>query len=73
MGVQGSAPDKLERSRSDEGNEQSEISESSQLAQGQSQFSHFNRGYHLPVGVFTGGIAWHHGFSNCTSGHIRGL
>ena len=73
MGVQGSAPDKLERSRSDEENSVALFSESSQLAQGQSQFSHFTRGERLPVGVFTGGIAWHHGFTVCTSGHVRGL
>ncbi len=32
MGVQGNTPGKLDRSRSDEGNERSEISERSQLA-----------------------------------------
>lgn len=73
MGVQGSAPDKLERSRSDEETSVALFSESSQLVQGQSQSSHFTRGYHLPVGVFHGGTSWHHGFAVCTSGHVWGL
>ncbi len=55
MGVQGYSPGKLERSRSDEGKERSEFTESSQLAQGQEQELGCTRVEGLPVGVFPGG------------------
>lgn len=54
LGVQGYSPGKLERSRSDEGKERSEFTESSQLAQGQGQELSFTEVEGLPAGVFTG-------------------